>query len=136
MGYFIFILISLALLAGFHCLVWYENRRTVRVLETHRTLLDRQVERVEFILTHVDLAAFAKEEAGRLAARIGHDLARLSLIAIRAVERILTRFVRDLRTRHLGEDYARPRESAREFVKTLSNFKDHLEATRPEMPPL
>jgi hypothetical protein len=40
-----------------------------------------------------------------------------------------------LRTRQAMEAAA-PRETTREFVKTLSDFKGQLESTRPEMPEL
>lgn len=125
MGYAIFILIALALLAGFLVLTEYEMRRGTRVFARERDLLDAKVARVEFILEHVDLWAFAREEFLRLAHRFGHDIARLSLEAVRAIERLLTRLVRRLRPHwHLDEA---PRETtARPFVKTLSDFKDRL----------
>jgi hypothetical protein len=55
-----------------------------------------------------------------------------SLLAVRAIERFLTRIVRSLRTRHSADIV--PHENAREFVKTLSDFKGHLEETRPDVP--
>lgn len=132
MAYLIFILASLALLAGFFALTWYEERRGARVCADVREDLDRRVARVEFILAHVDLAAFARDEVRRAASRIGHDVVHLSLQAVRAVERLLTRLIRYFHTRH-AVDVA-PRETARPFVKTLSDFKDRLKATRPEVP--
>ena len=132
MAYLLFILGTLALLAGFFALTWYEERRGVRVYAARREHLDRQVARVEFILENVDLAAFLRSEVYRAASRIGHDVVHLSLQAVRTAERTLTRLVRDLRARH-DIDTA-PRESSRPFVKTLSDFKDRLKATRPEVP--
>ena len=55
----------------------------------------------------------------------------LSLIVVRSVERVLTRLVRRLRT-HPEVDTA-PRETAREFVKVLSEFKDDLKENRPDI---
>jgi len=101
------------------------------VFEKTRTRLDQHVARIEFILTHVDLAAFARDEIRRVVGRLGHDAVHLSLQAVRMAERLLTRLVRHLRTRH--EVVITPRESARPFVKTLSDFKDRLKATRPEI---
>lgn len=134
MAYLVFIGITLALLAGFFALTNYETRRGMRVFEAERAHLDRTVERVEFILQHVDLGAFLRDEIRRLIARLGHDIAHLSLQAVRSTERVLTRLVRHLRSRHTVD--TTPRETARPFVKSLSDFKDRLKATRPEVPEL
>lgn len=129
-AYLIFILVTLALLIGFFLLTEYEARRGARLFAQKRADLDRNVERVEFILAHVDLGAFLRDEVRRIAGRLSHDVAHLSLQSVRAAERLLTRLVRHLRAQHVVD--AGPRESARPFVKTLSAFKDRLKATRPE----
>lgn len=78
--------------------------------------------------------AFVREEVRRLAARISHDLAHLSLQAVRTTERLLTRLVRHLRSRHTIDTIDTvPRENVREFVKTLSDFKSQLKGTHPEV---
>lgn len=132
MAYIIFILLTLALLAGFFFLTQYEERRGHRFFAEARTRLDRQVARVEFILAHVDLGAFLRDEVRRATSLAGHAIVHFSLQIVRAVERLLTRLVRHLRTQHPVE--TAPRESSRPFVKTLSDFKDRLKATRPEVP--
>jgi hypothetical protein len=66
------------------------------------------------------------------AERVAHDSVHISLLAVRAVERLLTRAVRHLRAEHSVS--APPRESSREFVQTLSDFKEQLKATPPEVP--
>ncbi|MBU6388825.1 hypothetical protein KGQ72_03060 [Patescibacteria group bacterium] len=131
MAYLISILGSLTLLFGFLALTWYEERRGQRLFAERRARFDRQVTRVEYILAHVDLWAFMREEVRRVVGRIGHDIAHISLQVVRAVERLLTRLVRYFRTRH--EIDMTPRESARPFVKTLSDFKDRLKATHPDI---
>ncbi len=131
MAYLIFIVGACTLLGGFFALTWYEERRGTRLYAPARMRFDQKVSRIEFILAHVDLVAFAREEIRRAVSRIGHDLVHISLQAVRIAERLLTRLVRHLRTRH-PEDTA-PRESARPFVKTLSDFKDRLKATHPEI---
>ena len=133
MAYLIFILISLALLVGFVALSSYETGRGVRFFARERTRLDERVEQVAFIVSHVDLAAFAREEFHRLAKRVAHFVAHHSLNAVRTVERLLTRLVRRLRMERAAIDTT-PRENAREFVKTLSDFKDRLKETPPEIP--
>jgi len=125
------VLLSLALLAGFVALTRYETRRGSRFFAAKRAKLDTDIERVEFIVAHVDLPAFVRDEVHHALARIGHAIAHLSLQAVRATERLLTRLVRHLRSR--TEVAAAPRENAREFVKTLSDFKDTLQATHPDI---
>ena len=123
--------VALALLAGFVALTRYETKRNTRFFAAKRTWLDEGIERVEFIVEHVDLVAFARDEVRHAMTRLGHAIAHLSLQAVRSAERLLTRLVRHLRVQH--EDEVAPRETAREFVKTLSEFKDGLNATHPDI---
>lgn len=127
-----FILTSLAVLLSFLALVWYENRRGMRFFAPLRGRLDQNVERAEFILEHVDFGAFVQAEVYRIANTVGHAGAHFSLQAVRATERVLTRLVRRLRTRNALEPVS-ARENAREFVKTLSDFKDNLKSTHPDI---
>jgi len=103
----------------------------MRVYAAQRERLDKTVERIEFVLQHVDLGAFLRTEVRHLVARLSHDIAHLSLQAVRATERLLTRLVMHLRSKH-SVDTA-PRGNVREFVKTLSDFKVGLKATHPEV---
>lgn len=132
MTYLIIVLITLVLLIGFVLLTQYEAQHGVRFFGTRRAKLDAAVERIEFIVEHVDLAAFVQEEVRHAGTRLGHALVNLSLQAVRSVERLLTRLVRYLRMRQDGN--IAPRETAREFVKTLSEFKDTLKAAHPGVP--
>ncbi len=131
MVYLIFIIITLALFGGFLALTNYEARRGIRFFAEQRALLDQHVERIEFVLHHIDVEAFLRDEVRRLVGLLSHAVAHLSLQAVRAAERLLTRLVRYLRSRH-ADDTA-PRENVREFVKTLSDFKGSLKATHPEV---
>lgn len=126
-----FVLTTLALLIGFFVFVVYEERRGVRVFAGVRTRFDQNIERIEFILAHVDFSAFLFDEIRRLASRLAHGAAHFSLLAVRATERLLTRTVRHFRTQSVAN--AVPRESTREYVKTLSDFKGRLKATHPEV---
>ena len=132
MAYLIFILVTLALLVGFVALSEYETRRGVRMFARERARLDGQVERAEFILAHVDIAAFLREECRLISQYVAHTVTHVSLTAVRAVERFLTRLVRRFHMEHTID--ASPRGNAREFVKTLSDFKDQLKETPPEIP--
>ncbi|HVB19665.1 MAG TPA: hypothetical protein VNF51_00020 [Candidatus Paceibacterota bacterium] len=123
---------TLALLIGFLILTWYEEVHGARLFAPFRSRFDRDVGRIQFVLTHADFWAFLRDEMRHGARRIAHDIAHISLQAVRAVEHLLTRLVRHFRTRQVST--AAPRESARAFVKTLSEFKGGLEATRPEIP--
>lgn len=127
----IFILTALTLFVGFFALTRYEARRGVRFYAQYRDRLDRFAERTEFIVENVNLGEFLRDEIRHFVGRIGHAAVHFSLVVVRAVERILTNLVRRLRT-HPAIDEA-PRETAREFVKTLSDFKGSLNATHPEI---
>lgn len=124
MGYLIFIALTLALLGGFLLLTNYEMRRGIRTFPRQRALLDEKVARAEFILEHVDLGAFVREELRRVLHRVGHDIAHLSLLTVRAAERLLTRLVRRLRAYRVEQEA--PRESSSAFLRTLSDFKGRL----------
>ena len=130
MMYLIAMVLALALLGGFVVLVEYESRRNVRLFARARTRLDERMTRLEFIYANVDLAAYLRDEARRSASRTGHVIAENSLYAVRAAERSLTRVVRRFHASQ-GADAA-PHADAREFVKTLSAFKDQLKAVHPE----
>ncbi len=112
-------------------LTQYETTRGVRFFAQRREQLDSRVRHIEFIVQHVDLAGFLRSEVQHFATRVGHDAVHLSLQAVRVVERLLTRTVRYLRSRHMRSEA--PRESAREFVKTLSAFKDNLKGKHPDI---
>ena len=131
MTYLLVILVSTALLIGFYGLTVFETSRGVRIARDARTWLDRKMSHVEFVFSHVDLAGFLREEFALLFTRVSHAVAQLSLQGVRFAERMLTRLVRHLRARQAAS--AAPRTDAREFVRTLSDFKDQLKSTRPEM---
>jgi len=103
----------------------------MRYLEPQRAIIDQKVQRVEFIAKHVDFVAFIREEAYRLVSQAGHAIAHYSLQMVRVAERLLTRAVRHMRTKHPIE--VRPTGETREFVKTLSDFKGRLKDTMPEV---
>lgn len=132
MVYLLLISFSALLLLGFIALAQYETTHGVRYFAARRSMLDETVERAQFIVEHVDLAAFAREEIRRAGTIVGHAIVNVSLQAVRSVERVLTRLVRYLRTQH--ESVAVPHESTREFVRTLSDFKDTLKTSYPAMP--
>ncbi len=129
----IFLLVTLVLLAGFVALTVFEERHGARVFAATRTRLDERVTRASFIVAHVDWSAFIRDSISRGAGRFAHGVAHFSLRAVRAIERFLTRIVRHLRLRHAAEPA--PGAEAREFVRTLSDFKKgQLQETRPEVP--
>lgn len=132
MFHLLLILTPLALLTGFVALVQYETRTGVRFFAPRRDALDTAVERIQFIVEHVDLAAFAAEEIRHVGTVISHALVTVSLRAVRSVERLLTRLVRYLRAK--SESTEPPHETAREFVRTLSDFKDTLKTSYPGVP--
>jgi hypothetical protein len=128
----VLVLAPLALFAGFLALTKREAHTGARLFSLVRSKLDVFVERFHFVLVHVDLEAFLKHESRAFLTRLVHDTVHISLLIVRAVERVLTRAIRQLRTRH--NIPALRSESGRPFVKTISQFKRHLEATRPPIP--
>lgn len=122
---------AIGLLIGFVALSDYEVRRGARFFASFRTRLDQRVEQVEFIITHVDFGSFVRSEILRIGSIIGHDIVHISLQVVRITERLLTRLVRYFRTKHAIDPS--PRESTREFVKTLSDFKGGLKSTHPDI---
>ena len=131
MTHLILIIVTIAMLVGFLALTDYEKRRGVRLYALYRDRLDRIVARTEFIMENVNLGEFLRDEVRHFVGRVGHDAVHFSLVVVRAAERVLTNLIRRLRT-HPEVDIA-PRETAREFVKTLSDFKGSQNATHPEI---
>lgn len=127
----IFVGASLALLIGFFALTQYEAATGRRFIAAKRTAFDAFVDRMAYIYTHVDLAEFVRDEVRHLAGRAGHAVLEIVLKIVRAVERVLTRMMRYFRA-HPDVDVA-PRETAREFVRTLSDFKEELRTTPREI---
>jgi hypothetical protein len=127
----VFLLGTCALLIGFFVMVGYEERVGRRFCTPVRDSLDKRVAQLVFIAAHVDFAAFVREEIRHLARRVGHAIVGSSLQVVRVIERALTRTVRSFRMRYV--EHPAPRENAREFVKTLSDFKETLKATPPDI---
>ena len=131
MPYLISEIVVLALIGGFIALTRYEDKHDMRFFSVWRSRLDHKVERIVYTFTHVDVLAFLREEIRHLAIRIGHDITHLSLLVVRAIERLLTRLMRRFRTSPALDTDSR--QNARDYVKTLSEFKDQLNATHPEI---
>jgi hypothetical protein len=129
MMYAILPLASLLLLGSFGALAVYESGRPARFFADRRTHLDGFVDRVTFIIQHVDFASYIRDEVKRLAKRVSHDIVHFTLQATRSVERLLTRVMKHLRSR--DPMLSATRESARPFIESLSTFKEQLAATRP-----
>lgn len=120
MAFIIPILLALAALAGFLSLTYFETTHGVRILGGLRRRLDRRVGQATFIIQHVDLGAFVRDTLRAFAERIIHDVAHVSLIAVRFVERMLTRVVRH--QRGLKEEAAaKPPRSFREAIRHVKS---------------
>lgn len=96
----ILIAVPLAVLALFVAVVAYEQHTNRRlVLSSKRYAFDMKVERASFIIQHVDWGAFFNDLTRSGAERLLHDLAHVTLILVRFIERELTGVVRTLRAR-------------------------------------
>lgn len=135
MSSLIAILVSLILLVGFLTLTSFEAVHGVRVLGGLRKRLDRKVGQASFILAHVDLGAFLRDAIRDGIERILHDIAHASLLAVRFLERVLTRFVRHLRGR-AEEMPVQPRRTFREALdhvkRTVRLRRISIQEKRPE----
>jgi hypothetical protein len=132
MGYLTFLVVALALFIGFLGLTRIEARRGARYFAPVRIELDKRAKRVSFIAEHVDFPGFIRDTLRALAARIAHDIAHGSLIAVRFIERLLTRVVRALRER--GHGAGRTPAAPTHFVSRMRSLKRELRDGRPEEP--
>ncbi|HEX2792697.1 MAG TPA: hypothetical protein VHO23_03200 [Candidatus Paceibacterota bacterium] len=111
MAYIIAVAVALVLFGGFVALASCEAGAGRRfLLAGPRKSLDRKVARVAFILDHVDLGAFMRDTVRDGIERVLHDVAHASLLAVRFLERALTRFVRRLREKRDGASDASLKE--------------------------
>lgn len=116
----ILMLLSLALLTAFLLLARSEAKRGARFAEPVRARLDRSVDRAAARLQDLDLEYTVKTHAKKGGERVLHDAAHYSLIAVRWVERTLTKAVRTLRARR-----AVASESSA-FATTMKDFGQEL----------
>ncbi len=123
------VLLALALLAGFLALARFEARRGARFLAASRARLDARLEHLAFVYTHTDWAVLVRSESKKLLEHLLHVGVHYVLIAVRGVERALTRLVRELRAR-VERRSEPPEGEPRAFIKTLSGFKENI-APRP-----
>ena len=125
------ILFSIVLFAGFIVLTGHESRRGVRVLAVERGEFDAFARRIAFIFEHVDFASFLRHLFVTAAETVAHEVVRLVLLAVRWLERSLTRLVKYLHLRR-----AVPLESVSApvspFVATIATFKHRLRKERAE----
>ena len=108
-----------------------EDRKGMRILGQARDRFDVHVTRTYFVLRHVDWGAFVNDVARTGFERALHDVAHGTLIAVRFVERLLTRAVRVLRSRRQGElpqEALEPRTSR--LTGTMTYLKSTLKRTR------
>ncbi len=126
------VLASITVLGGFLLLTRLEAHRGVRLFERTRVWLDTEVRRLTFIITHVDFESFTREQVRTLLIHLAHDTVHVSLLSVRAVERLLSRMVKQLRIRHGIETVTAT--TPRAFVKTMSDFKRELSSSQPPVP--
>ncbi|MDR3546784.1 MAG: hypothetical protein P4M11_00675 [Candidatus Pacebacteria bacterium] len=99
MFYLYLIAVTLFLFLAFMALTLMELRTGTRVLAVPRARLDHWVSRASFIVEHVNWSEFLAHMVRSLAARVAHDIVHATLVAVRFVERQLTRVMRYLRDR-------------------------------------
>jgi hypothetical protein len=115
---------SLTLFVAFFGLLMVEAQTGRRVFDGTRRSLDRRVRRVEFIVRHVDWAEFLAHIVQSIGARIAHDIAHISLLVVRFLERQLTRTVRYLRDRK--PNVLAPKPSRESMVSQARNYVQEM----------
>ncbi len=125
----VFIAISFLLLAGYIFLVAFETSSGVRMLGTTRSRLDRYVERITFLLKHVDFGSFFSHLFKDIFERVIHDVLHVALAFVRFVERFLTRGIKEIRARIAPRGVA-GEEKRSTFVETISYFKKTLRKSK------
>lgn len=125
MPYLISILIAGLLFFGFLLLTYYEARRGTRLFAGSRYKLDKKVGRMVFLLEHVDWGAFTAHVTKTSLNTLAHDIAHGTLIAVRTVERFLTRAVYSLRRRR--DDATLPPGPSR-IESRVTNIRDNFRA--------
>jgi hypothetical protein len=126
MAYLFFVLISIFLFAGFILLTRNESKRGARYFADRRGALDAEVERWTGRVSEIDIAVFVRTGLRALVARIIHDIAHGSLIAVRFVEKLLTRTVRALRMQNATTTTTPSGNASSDFVATMKDFKQEL----------
>ncbi|KND51665.1 MAG: hypothetical protein ABA06_00190 [Parcubacteria bacterium C7867-001] len=135
MFYLVAVLVPLLLLSGFLTLTAYETRHNIRFFGVARAKLDARTERVAFILAHVDFGKFFFHLLRDGLAHLAHEIAQLSLVLVRLLERTLTRAVRHLRGRRAANaPMTTQAVSSSAFVETMTYFKHTLRRSR-QAPP-
>ena len=119
------ILFSIALFTAFLWLTASEAKRGVRVMAVERGEFDAFTRRLTFIFEHVDFASFLRHLLVTAAETVAHEFVRIVLLAVRALERALTRLVRYLHLRRVVplESVSAP---VSPFVATITTFKHRL----------
>ncbi len=125
MIYLLLIAFSIALFCGFFGLTIAEARTGTRILATPRRTLDKKLARIVFIANHVNWSDFLGHVVQSVVARIAHDMAHWSLIAVRFIERQLTRVVRYLRDSRPNLLAPKPSRSSI-FTQTTNYFREKL----------
>ncbi len=137
--YLLIILAPLALLLVFMALVTYEEHTGRRlVLAGRRYMFDRNVERMSFVVRHVDWGAFMHDLTRSGLDRLLHDIAHNVLIGVRFAERELTHVVRTLRARRMHPSIAAPQEDEQKpsRLATMASYVKHMVSrSRRQLPP-
>ena len=97
--YLLLIVASIVLFGAFLSLTIVEARTGTRIFAPMRSRLDQNVSRVSFIIKHVRWGSFIFQLIESFFERVLHDVAHVSLIFVRFVERQLSSVVKYLRDR-------------------------------------
>lgn len=121
---------TLALLVGFLLLTRYEMRRGVRVFARARARLDTRTADVGRRIESGEAADVLVQSVRQVGERLAHDVAHVTLIAVRFVERTLTQAVRTLRARRAENAPKGVETPASPFASSMKDFGQELRSGR------
>lgn len=123
MSYFIITSIAVGLLLSYVVVLVVERSRGKRLFQVYRTRLDARVTRGVYIVNHIDWGAFFGHVLKVSLEKIAHDIVHGILLAVRTVERSLTKAIRLLRGRLAHRGDAVDAQEGFELTRTLRRFR-------------
>lgn len=126
MSYFSITFIPLGLLFFFLTVIFVERKRNKRFFSVTRNRFDARVSRMGYVIEHIDWGAFLNHVFKLSIEKVAHDVVHGTLLAVRTIERTLTRAIRVLRERLAHRSASSEAPEGFEFGKTIQRFKKTL----------
>lgn len=126
MSYFIITILSVSLLLLYVVVLIIERKRGMRFFSSARARFDHKVSRLAYIMEHIAWGPFFGHMLKLSIERIAHDVVHGVLLAVRTVERTLTRAIRVLRERLAYRSESGGTAGRFELGRTMRRFRKTL----------